>query len=111
MDSQLSVSLTPFSPGQLLVRLGLRARRRRLALALTRPALAAASGVPESSIKRFEACGEIGTRALVMLLAALGQGEQIEALFAVADPRTVDDLLQPERQRGLRADAGRRRRP
>lgn len=102
MVSRLSVALTPFAPSQLLLRLGQRARRRRLDLALTREAVAEASGVPVSTLKRFETRGEIGTRALVMLMAALGQAEQIEALFDAGEPSSLDALLQPERQRGRR---------
>lgn len=101
---------TPFTPGTLLLRLGSRARRRRLGLALTRRALSERSGVPEATIKRFENTGEAGSRALTMMLAAMGLADDLERLFGEPPPNSVDDVLRPERRRGLRADAGVRRR-
>ena len=93
----------------LLRRLGERAKLSRLDMAMSRQKLSELSAVPESTLKRFENTGEIGTASLVMILFALGHPDQIEALFAAQPPTRIEDILRPARKRGKRSDAGARR--
>ena len=85
--------------------------RRRLDLVLTRRSLSERSGVAESTIKRFETTGEVGTKALVMLLAAMGSADELESMFSALPPKTIDDVLKPARRRVQRADSGKKRSP
>ena len=96
----------PLSHRALLLRLGERARLARLAVELSRRALSGKSGVPESTIKRFELSGEIGTSALLSILITLGISPQLEDLFAPQEPRTIADLAVRTRIRGRRSDFG-----
>jgi transcriptional regulator with XRE-family HTH domain len=93
----LSLTVSPLAPSHLLLRLGQRARQRRLAQR---------SGVAASTIKRFETTGELGTQALLMLLMALGDAQTVEQLFPAPPPTHLAQLTAPQRQRGKRADAG-----
>ena len=105
----MTVTSIPFSPQSLLRRLGVRAKARRLDCIMSRRELSARSGVPESTIKRFESVGEIGTASLIMLLVALDLTYQVELLCASPPRRSIDDILRPVRKRGARIDSGKRR--
>lgn len=77
------------------------ARQRRLAENLSRKSLAARSGVPEGTIKRFETTGEIGVMALLKLAQALGNLDDFKGLFAsMVEPVHLKDIVQPARKRG-----------
>ncbi|WP_417251463.1 helix-turn-helix domain-containing protein [Castellaniella sp.] len=77
------------------------ARQRRLAENLSRKSLAARSGVPEGTIKRFETTGEIGVMALLKLAQALGNLDDFKGLFAsMVEPVRLKDIVQPARKRG-----------
>ena len=87
-------------PAAILEDLGARAKAARLALGWTRKTLAVRSGVPESTIKRFEPSGLIGTAALIDIAIALDGAEAFEALFAPRPIVSIDDLDKPQRKRG-----------
>ncbi|MGL6161071.1 helix-turn-helix domain-containing protein [Microbulbifer sp.] len=67
---------------QVLVRLGERFRRLRLARNISQEALAENSGVGLSTLKRFESGRGCNLAALVQLLAALGHLGELESFFA-----------------------------
>ena len=95
----------------MLRQLGARSQRCRLAKGLSRPALSILCGVPESTIKRFETSGEIGTRALVHLFISLGIADQLSLLAMAPEPKNMDEALKKPRKRGQRSDAGQSRKP
>jgi transcriptional regulator with XRE-family HTH domain len=77
------------------------ARARRLGADLSRKSLAARSGVPEGTIKRFEASGEIGVMSLLKLAQALGCLDEFKGLFAPApQPVSLEEIMKPARKRG-----------
>ncbi|MGV8944212.1 helix-turn-helix domain-containing protein [Thermomonas sp.] len=78
------------------------ARAMRLAQDLSRKSLAARSGVPEPTIKRFETTGRIAFESLVMLADALGTADQLQALFTAPAPVSLKQIKQGDRQRGRR---------
>ncbi|MFZ4539584.1 helix-turn-helix domain-containing protein [Propionivibrio sp.] len=88
------------SPADILVELGRRANSARLALGWTRRTLAEKSGVPESTIKRFEYTGQIGTAALVDIAIALDMFDGFEELFAPKPVQTIAVITAKKRQRG-----------
>lgn len=103
------MTLALLSPKTILNQLGERGRRLRLLHGYTRAQLSEMSGVPESTIKRFEVTGAIGSKSLVQILLSL---DAIDALGEIAKPpapKTIDELLKPARQRGQRSDAGKHR--
>ena len=78
---------------------GARAKALRLAKGLRQTDLAAAAGVPLSTLKRFESRGEAGLGAVVRIAVALGADRAFAELFALPDTRTLDDILRAERKR------------
>jgi transcriptional regulator with XRE-family HTH domain len=70
-----------------------------LAKGLRQTDLAAAAGVPLSTLKRFESRGEAGFGAVVRVAMALGAERAFAELFPPPDTRTLDDVLRAERKR------------
>ncbi len=69
-------------------------------LGWTRKTLAARSGVAESTIKRFELTGHIGTAALVQLAMALDMLDGLGTLFAPPPVQSIAQVTAKKRQRG-----------
>lgn len=55
------------------------------------------SGVPYSTIRRFESTGEIAFVALVKMASALGEDEQIQSLFAETLPTSIEEVIRGNR--------------
>lgn len=89
------------TPLEITQDLGLRAKEARLAEGFTRETLAERSGVPASTIKRFETTGEIGTAAMIDIAIALGMTEGIEKLFE-EKPIVNIHKIPPKRKRGVK---------
>lgn len=94
----LSINFKP--PEQILSELGHRAKQARLGLNLSRQSLAERSGVPASTIKRFETSGLIGSASLVDILFALDRLDELGQLFGAVDVPTIAQLDQAQRKRG-----------
>lgn len=103
----MSVSVLPAKA--ILRQLGARTKQMRLHRGFTRAALSRLCGVPESTIKRFESTGEIGTKALVNIFISLEAVDQVTDLAKASAPLSMADVMQVPRQRGKRSDAGRSR--
>ena len=88
------------SPIAIIEALGARTKAARLALGWTRKTLAARSGVPEPTIKRFEQTGNIGTAALISIAVALDGVDGVELLFAPKPIRSIVDVTARKRMRG-----------
>jgi len=80
--------------------LGALARDRRLANNLTRDSLAARSGVPSPTIRKFETTGVIGLVGLLRLADGLGCMDDFNALFPRRSALTIDEFVAPPRKRG-----------
>ena len=89
-----------YSPGELARQVAENARALRLAQDMSRKSLAARSGVPEATIKRFETTGRIAFESLVLLADALGTGDRLQSLFAASHPASLDEIRRGARQRG-----------
>lgn len=91
-------------PSEISAAIAERCRARRLALGLSRDALAARSGVTAASLKRFERTGSIAFDSLVRLAIALDALDGFDLLFAKRTYQSLDDVLEqaPMRQRGRR---------
>lgn len=88
------------TPEQLLIDLGARATVARLRLNMSRKTLSERSGVPESSIKRFEKTGLIGSSSLVDLLIVLDKVDGFDHLLTETAVPTIRELDARKRQRG-----------
>ena len=72
-----------------------RLRRRRK---ITIRALSEQTGIPYSTLRRFEHDGEISFVSLVKLASALDEEEQIQSLFADIPPHTMEEVLRDNRR-------------
>ena len=95
------ISLDSFGVGVAKTALAQRVKTRRLALNLSRKSLAERSGIPESTIKRFETSSDISLAALISLALALGCLEGFDGLFPDIPPRTIREVRTKRRQRGM----------
>lgn len=87
-------------PEDLASQLGERARARRLLANLTRKTLAARSGVPESTIRKFEVTGVISLIGLLQLADTLGCLDDFGLLFPAKKAVTINEFVAPVRKRG-----------
>lgn len=73
-------------------------RRKRKHHKLSRAALAERSGVPASTIKRFELTGEISLRQLLLLWQCVDDLNRIQQLTKAspAMPTSIDEVLNDE---------------
>ena len=70
----------------------LRAQSRRVALGLTQTELAARSGVPLGTLKRFERMGEVSFAKLLALADALDALEGFHSLFPPIVATTLEEV-------------------
>lgn len=59
---------------------------------MTQADLAARSGVPLGTLKRFERLGEVSLSTLMMLAEALDALGEFHGLFPLPEARSLDDL-------------------
>jgi transcriptional regulator with XRE-family HTH domain len=94
----ISIQILP--PDLVLHQLGKRAQARRLAENLSRRTLAAKSGVPDGTIKRFELTGRIGVESMLALAIALDCSDEVELLFRARPIRSIGEVTTRTRARG-----------
>ena len=75
------------------------AKARRIALGLTQADLAARSGVPIATLKRFEQRGEASFTTILALAEVLDALAEFQALFPTPDIRSLEDLDRQEKPR------------
>lgn len=68
------------------------ARDRRIALGITQVDLAARSGVPLGTLKRFERLGEVSLSALLAIAEALDALDGFHSLFPMPEARTLEEV-------------------
>lgn len=89
------------TPHQIKKQIANQAKQRRLEKNLSRISLEKRSGVPASTIKRFETTGNIGMEALLMIAMVLDCLNEFTQLFAPQPPISLYKLpKQRERGRG-----------
>ena len=107
MEIDNILSLIDLTPQALLQGIATRVKARRLELRYTQKELAARSGIPLPTYRRFERTGEIALRGLVMIGIALDATAEFEALFSIKSYASIDDLLlstSKKAQRGKRRE-------
>ncbi|MBO6765075.1 helix-turn-helix domain-containing protein [Maricaulis sp.] len=93
------------TPQEVSATLGQRLRARRLDADLTQDGLAARSGVPVATLRKFERTGEIAFVSFIRLAMALGDEAALDGLLAGRQRYgSLHDVLEPPRrpQRGRR---------
>ena len=83
-----------YTPYDLQLELSQFIRKMRKQKKLSVKALVDKSGVPDSTIRKFEATGEISLRQFLMLYAAVEQLKKIKILMESEEaPRSIDEVL------------------
>ena len=70
-----------------------RFRRLRKSKKVTLKRLSEQSGVPYSTLRRFESSGEISFVSLVKIASVLGEEMQIRALFSNTVPGSIEEVI------------------
>ena len=86
------------TPSEMAVSAARRFKEYRKRNRVTLKELSERSGVPYSTIRRFESCGEISFVSLVKLASTLRLDDQIDALFAEQVPTTMEEVLRANRR-------------
>ena len=60
---------------------------------ITLKELSEKSGVPYSTVRRFESTGEISFLSLVKLSSAMGEDRQITGLFSETVPSSIEEII------------------
>lgn len=93
------MSINVLSPPQIKIQIAQRARQKRLQLNLSRKTLSLQSGIPISTLKRFETTGDISLDALLCMAMVLDSLSEFAELFQLYPPYLLKQA-QSDRQRG-----------
>lgn len=85
------------TPPEMAYDVAQRFRRLRKIRKVTIKSLSEKSGVPYSTLRRFESTGEIAFVSLVKITSVLGEDEQIQRLFADFPPRSIEEVIRGNR--------------
>ena len=86
------------TPYEMAVHAAERFRDIRKRKKITIRALCEKSGVPYSTIRRFESTGEISFLSLVKIVSAIGEDSQITALFSEPVPTSIEEIIRANRR-------------
>ena len=84
------ILLTPY---EMTIAVAKRFRALRRSKKITLKTLSTRSGVPYSTLRRFESTGEISFAALVKLASAIGEDDRINSLFAEKIPESIEEVI------------------
>ena len=85
------------TPSEMAANAAERFRKVRLSKRITIKNLSESSGVPYSTIRRFESTGEISFLSLVKITSALGEDQEITGLFSDITPQTIEEVIRGNR--------------
>jgi transcriptional regulator with XRE-family HTH domain len=87
-----------YMPSEVMLEISAKAKTLRLQKGFKRSTLADKSGVPSSSIKRFETTGNISLTSLLKLANALGCLSDFSQLFPPIKTRTLSEIEKFEKE-------------
>lgn len=85
------------TPYEMAAETAKRFRKVRTAKKITLKSLSERSGVPYSTVRRFESTGEISFLSLVKITSAIGEDSQITSLFAETVPSSIEEVIRGNR--------------
>ncbi len=86
------------TPQEMAVDAAKRFKEMRKAKKITIKKLSEDSGVPYSTIRRFESSGEISFLSLVKIVSTIGEDEEITNLFAKRIPASIEEIIRENRR-------------
>ena len=81
------------TPNEMAVDAAERFRSMRKAKKITIKELSRRSGVPYSTVRRFESTGEVSFVALVKMTSAMDEDRQIADLFSNRVPSSIEEVI------------------
>ena len=86
------------TPQEMAVDAATRFKEMRKAKKITIKDLSKNSGVPYSTIRRFESSGEISFLSLVKIVSTVGEDEEITNLFTRRVPTSIEEIIRENRR-------------
>jgi transcriptional regulator with XRE-family HTH domain len=86
------------TPQEMAVDAAKRFKEMRKAKKITIKKLSVDSGVPYSTIRRFESSGEISFLSLVKIVSTVGEDEEITNMFARRIPVSIEEIIRENRR-------------
>lgn len=86
------------TPQEMAVDAATRFKEMRKVKKITIKELSERSGVPYSTIRRFESSGEISFLSLVKIVSTIGEDEEITNLFAKRIPASIEEIIRENRR-------------
>ena len=86
------------TPQEMAVDAAKRFKEMRKAKKITIKKLSEDSGVPYSTIRRFESSGEISFLSLVKIVSTVDEDEEITNLFAKRTPASIEEIIRENRR-------------
>ena len=90
--------MTLETPGEMAANAASRFRNLRKRKKVTIKTLCEKSGVPYSTIRRFESTGEISFLSLVKIASAMDEDDQILTLFSESAPMSIEEIIRENRR-------------
>ena len=86
------------TPQEMALDAATRFKDMRKAKKITIKDLSRNSGVPYSTIRRFESSGEISFLSLVKIVSTIGEDEEITNLFTRRIPASIEEIIRENRR-------------
>lgn len=86
------------TPQEMAVDAAIRFKDMRKAKKITIKDLSKNSGVPYSTIRRFESSGEISFLSLVKIVSTIGEDEEITNMFTRRIPASIEEIIRENRR-------------
>ncbi len=86
------------SPEEILLDLSYKFKKLRLTKKWKRSTLSKRSGVPESTLRRFEQTGKVSMETFLKLIHTMGRLDEMEALLNPPSALSINDLEKNEKQ-------------
>ena len=90
--------MTLETPYEIAVRAAERFQVLRKRKRITIKTLSEKSGVPYSTIRRFESTGQISFLSLVKMVSTMDEEHQITSLFAESVPASIEEVIRGNRR-------------
>ena len=86
------------TPYEMAIGVAERYRKIRKAKKITLKEVTERSGVPYSTIRRFESKGEISFLSFVKIVSAIGEDSEISGLFSEYIPTSIEEVIRGNRR-------------
>jgi transcriptional regulator with XRE-family HTH domain len=86
------------SPEEILLELSCKFKKLRLTKKWKRSTLSKRSGVPESTLRRFEQTGKVSMENFLKLIYTMGRLDEMEALLNPPSALSINDLEKNEKK-------------